>query len=184
MDNRPDWIVVVGDVNSTAACAMVGKTWIPVVHLEAGLRSGDRSMPDEINRLVTDAICDLLWTPSADADSKIFCTREYRPQHRSVGNMMIDSFELLRERIEKSNSRESHGLGNDYAVLTLHRPSNVDDPKKLRASSMPLKKLPLISALFSYRIRGRSNLKNFDLYDRLSGIAGVECLNLFPTSIS
>ena len=69
---KPDWIVVVGDVNSTAACAMVGtKLWIPVVHLEAGLRSGDRRMPEEINRLVTDAICDVLWTPSPDADENL-----------------------------------------------------------------------------------------------------------------
>ena len=70
--DRPDWIVVVGDVNSTAACAMVGaKLWIPVVHLEAGLRSGDRRMPEEINRLVTDAIADVLWTPSPDADENL-----------------------------------------------------------------------------------------------------------------
>ena len=70
--DRPDWIIVVGDVNSTAACAMVGaKLWIPVVHLEAGLRSGDRTMPEEINRLVTDAIADVLWTPSADADENL-----------------------------------------------------------------------------------------------------------------
>src|SRR5262245_42449987 len=69
---RPDWIVVVGDVNSTAACAMVGaKLWIPVVHLEAGLRSRDRSMPEEINRLVTDAIADVLWTPSIDGDENL-----------------------------------------------------------------------------------------------------------------
>ena len=72
MEHRPDWIVVVGDVNSTAACAMVGaKLWIPVIHLEAGLRSGDRTMPEEINRLVTDSIADVLWTPSADADENL-----------------------------------------------------------------------------------------------------------------
>ena len=71
-EDRPDWIIVVGDVNSTAACAQVGaKMWIPVVHLEAGLRSGDRRMPEEINRLVTDAIADVLWTPSADADENL-----------------------------------------------------------------------------------------------------------------
>ncbi|HWJ07283.1 MAG TPA: UDP-N-acetylglucosamine 2-epimerase, partial [Steroidobacteraceae bacterium] len=77
---KPDWIVVVGDVNSTAACAQVGtKLWIPVVHLEAGLRSGDRRMPEEINRLVTDAICDVLWTPSPDADAHL--AREGVPEH-------------------------------------------------------------------------------------------------------
>ncbi|MDX1410412.1 MAG: UDP-N-acetylglucosamine 2-epimerase, partial [Saprospiraceae bacterium] len=72
LERPPDWIVVVGDVNSTAACALVGaKLHIPVVHLEAGLRSGDRSMPEEINRLVTDALADLLWTPSVDADDNL-----------------------------------------------------------------------------------------------------------------
>ncbi len=100
MKNRPDWIIVVGDVNSTAACAMVGtKLWIPVVHLEAGLRSGDRRMPEEINRLVTNAIADVLWTPSADADENLH--REGVPSSRIdlIGNIMIDSFVLLRDKI-------------------------------------------------------------------------------------
>ena len=125
---RPDWIVVVGDVNSTAACAMVGaKLWIPVIHLEAGLRSGDRRMPEEINRLVTDAICDVLWTPSPDADENL--AREGVPASKidRVGNIMIDSFEMMRETIEADGTREAMGLApNGYAVVTLHRPSNVD----------------------------------------------------------
>jgi UDP-N-acetylglucosamine 2-epimerase (non-hydrolysing) len=93
---RPDAIVVVGDVNATAACAMVGtKLWIPVVHLEAGLRSRDRRMPEEINRLVTDAIADLLWTPSKDADANLIA--EGVPPHKidCIGNIVIDSFEML-----------------------------------------------------------------------------------------
>ena len=183
MDNRPDWIVVVGDVNSTAACAMVGtKLWIPVVHLEAGLRSGDRSMPEEINRLVTDAICDLLWTPSADADENLLHEGVSADNIDLIGNMMIDSFELLREKIEKSNSRESHGLGNDqYAVLTLHRPSNVDDPKKLLSIVNALEEIAAdIRLVFVSHPRTIKNLKNFDLYDRLSGIAGVERLEPLP----
>jgi UDP-N-acetylglucosamine 2-epimerase (non-hydrolysing) len=88
---RPDAIVVVGDVNATAACALVGaKLWIPVVHLEAGLRSRDRRMPEEINRLVTDAISDLLWTPSKDADANLLA--EGIPAHKieCVGNIMLD----------------------------------------------------------------------------------------------
>jgi UDP-N-acetylglucosamine 2-epimerase (non-hydrolysing) len=102
-ENRPDWIVVVGDVNSTAACAMVGaKLWIPVVHLEAGLRSGDRRMPEEINRLVTDAIADVLWTPSADADENLLREGISTDKIDLIGNIMIDSFVLLREKIEAS----------------------------------------------------------------------------------
>jgi UDP-N-acetylglucosamine 2-epimerase (non-hydrolysing) len=99
LENRPDWVVVVGDVNSTMACAIVAKKLcIPVAHLEAGLRSGDRTMPEEINRIVTDAIADLLWTPSADADENL--EREGIPPHKieRVGNIMMDSYQLLRCR--------------------------------------------------------------------------------------
>ncbi len=102
MQERPDWTVVVGDVNSTAACALVcAKLLIPVAHLEAGLRSGDRTMPEEINRLVTDALADLLWTPSPDGDENL--RREGVPAARieRVGNIMLDSFELLRGKISR-----------------------------------------------------------------------------------
>ena len=95
LEHRPDWTVVVGDVNSTAAVALVcTKLGSPIAHLEAGLRSGDRSMPEEINRLVTDAISDLLWTPSPDGDDNL--RREGVPAARieRVGNIMLDSFEV------------------------------------------------------------------------------------------
>lgn len=133
MAERPDCVVVCGDVNSTVACALVAaKLWIPSVHLEAGLRSGDRSMPEEINRLATDAISDLLWTPSPDADKNL--GNEGAAAHRVVriGNIMIDSYELLRERIEAAGARTKFGLDDtDYAVVTLHRPSNVDARESL-----------------------------------------------------
>src|SRR5210317_2030629 len=126
VENRPDWIIVVGDVNPTAACAMVGtKLWIPVIHLEAGLRSGDRRMPEEINRLVTDAIADVLWTPSADADANLKREGISEDKIDLIGNIMIDSFEMLREQIDGSNARESHGIDQaQYGLVTLHRPSN------------------------------------------------------------
>ena len=121
-----------GDVNATAACAMVGaKLWIPVVHLEAGLRSRDRRMPEEINRLVTDAIADLLWTPSRDADANLRAEGVAAEKIDCIGNIMIDSFEMLREKIEAADTRERLRLGGPYAVVTLHRPSNVDAPEKL-----------------------------------------------------
>src|SRR5215469_9233375 len=102
---RPAAIVVVGDVNATAACAMVGaKLWIPVVHLEAGLRSRDRRMPEEINRLVTDAIADLLWTPSPDADQNLRAEGVPAVRIERIGNIMIDSFEMLRDRIERADT--------------------------------------------------------------------------------
>jgi UDP-N-acetylglucosamine 2-epimerase (non-hydrolysing) len=169
---RPDWIVVVGDVNSTAACAMVGtKLWIPVIHLEAGLRSGDRRMPEEINRLVTDAICDILWTPSPDADENL--VREGVPASRidRVGNIMIDSFEMMRPAIEADSTRDSMGLEpGGYAVVTLHRPSNVDR----RADLEPLvgqllavsKELPLV---FAVHPRTKKRLEEFGLMETLAG---------------
>src|SRR5215510_7509371 len=131
--DRPDWTIVVGDVNSTAACAMVAaKMWISVVHLEAGLRSRDRRMPEEINRLVTDAISDVLWTPSPDADENLL--KEGVPAERidRVGNIMIDSYEMMRPQIEAHGGASRFGLApQGYAVVTLHRPSNVDHAEVL-----------------------------------------------------
>src|SRR5947209_2622008 len=133
LKDPPDWLVVVGDVNSTAACAMTGaKLGIPVVHLEAGLRSRDRAMPEELNRLVTDVLCDVLWTPSPDADDNLLAEGIPESRVSRVGNIMIDSFELVRPAIEAAAIPESLGLARGgYGVVTLHRPSNVDEPGQL-----------------------------------------------------
>jgi UDP-N-acetylglucosamine 2-epimerase (non-hydrolysing) len=181
--NRPDWIVVVGDVNSTAACAMVGtKLWIPVVHLEAGLRSGDRRMPEEINRLVTDAIADVLWTPSADADENLLREGISRDKIDLIGNIMIDSFELLRDRIESSQARHELGLaGAEYALLTLHRPSNVDTEESLRAIVAALEQIAAdLRLVFVSHPRTIKNLKQFNLLDRLTSIPDVDLLSPLP----
>ena len=131
--DRPDWLVVVGDVNSTAACAMAaGKLGIRVVHLEAGLRSRDRAMPEELNRLVTDVLADVLWTPSPDADENLLAEGIPPGRITRVGNIMLDSFELVRPAIEAADVPGELGLERGfYAVVTLHRPSNVDDPAQL-----------------------------------------------------
>src|SRR5579863_6675147 len=122
----PRWVVVAGDVNSTAACALVAKKLcLPVAHLEAGLRSRDRRMPEEINRLATDAIADLLWTPSADADANLRAEGVASEKIQCIGNIMIDSFAMLRAKIDAADTRQRLGLdGQPYAVVTLHRPSN------------------------------------------------------------
>src|SRR5260221_5671154 len=100
----PDWVIVVGDVNSTLACALVAKKLcLNLAHLEAGLRSRDRCMPEEINRLVTDAIADLLWTPSADADENLRNEGVAARRIDRIGNIMLDSFEMLRARIEAAD---------------------------------------------------------------------------------
>lgn len=126
---RPDWVVVVGDVNSTIACALVcAKLGIKVAHVEAGLRSGDRSMPEEINRILTDAISDLLLTTSQDADVNLANEGIPAAKIRFVGNVMIDSLLGHLKLAEQSDVRERIGVEPyKYAVLTLHRPSNVDE---------------------------------------------------------
>jgi UDP-N-acetylglucosamine 2-epimerase (non-hydrolysing) len=127
---RPDWVLVVGDVNSTLACALTCvKTGYQFAHVEAGLRSGDRSMPEEINRLLTDRVADLLFTPSEDGDKNLLSEGIPPERIRMVGNIMIDSLLKHLPAARQSNVRSKLGLcGIDYAVVTLHRPSNVDEP--------------------------------------------------------
>jgi UDP-N-acetylglucosamine 2-epimerase (non-hydrolysing) len=168
---RPDAIVVVGDVNATAACAMVGaKLWIPVVHLEAGLRSRDRRMPEEINRLVTDAISDLLWTPSPDADANLLAEGIPADKIECIGNIMIDSFEMLRDRIESSDTRRQLELGDEpYAVVTLHRPSNVDQREKLAALVAALGQVATqMRVVFAIHPRTRKRLEEFGLLQSIT----------------
>jgi UDP-N-acetylglucosamine 2-epimerase (non-hydrolysing) len=172
MRERPDAIVVVGDVNATAACAMVGaKLWIPVIHLEAGLRSRDRQMPEEINRLVTDAISDLLWTPSPDADANLRAEGVPASKIDCIGNIMIDSFEMLRERIEAADTRQRLGLGNEpYAVVTLHRPSNVDQRDKLAELVAALGQVAeQMQVVFAIHPRTRKRLEDFGLLQTITG---------------
>lgn len=165
--SRPDLIVVVGDVNSTLACALVGaKHQIPVAHLEAGLRSNDRSMPEEINRVATDAVADILWTPSPDADQNLLHEGVPRQKITRVGNIMMDSYELLRERIQNSGLRERMDLGaTTYGVVTLHRPANVDNEQTLAGLLAGLcrvaKELPLV---FPMHPRTRKNLQCFNMW--------------------
>lgn len=174
--DRPDWIVVVGDVNSTAACAMVGaKMWIPVIHLEAGLRSGDRSMPEEINRLVTDAIADVLWTPSADADANLANEGIAAEKIDLIGNIMIDSFEMLRDRIEAADSVAKLGLDTrDYSLVTLHRPSNVDDQETFtRIVDELVRVADDMMVVFVAHPRAMKGLAAFGLQERLTASANI-----------
>ena len=130
LQEKPDWVLVVGDVNSTLACALVCvKLGVKVAHVEAGLRSRDRTMPEEINRLLTDQIADLLFTPSADANENLLSEGIPAERIRLVGNVMIDSLFKHLERSRQSQIKDQLGLAQkSYAVLTLHRPANVDDP--------------------------------------------------------
>jgi UDP-N-acetylglucosamine 2-epimerase (non-hydrolysing) len=131
VDQKPDWVLVYGDVNSTIAAALVcAKLQIRVAHVEAGLRSFDRAMPEEINRLLTDQLADLLFTPSSDGDQNLL--REGVPQERIhfVGNVMIDTLVRL---LPKASATLPPQLPARYALVTLHRPSNVDDLSGLKS---------------------------------------------------
>lgn len=164
-------VLVVGDVNSTLACALVAsKKGIPVVHVEAGLRSYDRAMPEEINRILTDQISDLLYTTEASAQDNL--TREgiAAERVRFVGNVMIDTLRLNLPRairlpqILADNGRSDFRFDQGYAVLTLHRPSNVDDPQVLRSLLQTVldisHRLPVV---FPLHPRTRSMIEKFGL---------------------
>ena len=183
LEHRPDWIVVVGDVNPTAACAIVGtKLWIPVIHLEAGLRSGDRRMPEEINRLVTDAIADVLWTPSPDADENLLAEGVSEEKIDRIGNIMIDSFEMLRDGIERANTAAELDLtAGAYALVTLHRPSNVDALDTLKpivdALLEAAKSLPIVFVAHPRTING---LEKFSLKAALAEHPNIKLLEPVP----
>lgn len=131
---RPDWLVVYGDVNSTMATALVAaKLGVRIAHVEAGLRSGDRAMPEEINRIVADRIADLLLTPSRDADETLRREGARPEQIVFVGNVMIDSLLHALPRARATGAARRLGADGSHVLVTLHRPSNVDDETRLRA---------------------------------------------------
>lgn len=170
LEEKPDWVLVVGDVNSTLACALVcAKLPVRVAHVEAGLRSRDRAMPEEINRLVTDQLSDLLLTPSEDADRNLLAEGIPRARIRMVGNVMIDSLLKQLDRARASAARADLGVdGKDYAVVTLHRPSNVDDAATLRGILSALDEIGArLPVIFPAHPRTRRNLAEFGLLDAI-----------------
>jgi UDP-N-acetylglucosamine 2-epimerase (non-hydrolysing) len=166
LDHPADMVLVVGDVNSTIACALVAvKMGVVVAHVEAGLRSHDRSMPEEINRILTDAISDLLFTTERSANENL--EREGIPREKVhfVGNVMIDTLLAHRKMADQSVILETLNLTkNGYGVLTLHRPSNVDDPGHFRdlleAIGVISERVPII---FPIHPRTRQNLERFGI---------------------
>ena len=181
---KPDWVVVVGDVNATLSCSVIAKRLnIKLCHIEAGLRSGDMTMPEEINRLVTDRLSDLLFTPDLLSSENL--RKEGTPEEKIhfVGNIMIDTLEANREKAERLNVeniiRENliegckypDNIKDDlnYALMTLHRPSNVDEEKVLAPlveflAEEVTKDLVLIWAIHP---RARKQLSKFGLWDRI-----------------
>jgi UDP-N-acetylglucosamine 2-epimerase (non-hydrolysing) len=169
--HRPDLVLVVGDVNSTIACGLVAvKLGIRLVHVEAGLRSFDRTMPEEVNRVLTDAISDLLFCTEPSGVDNLRREGIADAKVHLVGNVMIDTLLRHRERAEQSRVLEDFRLDDDrYAVLTLHRPSNVDDPvvlsKLLDVLEVVVAEQPLV---FPVHPRTRQKLAQFDLAARIA----------------
>ncbi len=174
IENKPDMVLVYGDINSTVAAALVcAKLLIPVAHVEAGLRSFDRTMPEEINRIVTDQLADLLFTPSIDGDDNLRREGKRREQIHLVGNVMIDTLVRLKERADSKHSPQQVAeqcnipagmMSNGYGLVTLHRPSNVDDPIMLTQIIGTLLELSReLPMLFPIHPRTRHRLKDLGI---------------------
>jgi UDP-N-acetylglucosamine 2-epimerase (non-hydrolysing) len=175
---KPDWVVVFGDVNSTVACTLVAvKLGIRVAHVEAGLRSGDRTMPEEINRIVTDSIADLLLTPSADGNENL--RREGVPgaRIRLVGNIMIDSLVANLEQARRSSILQQCGVQpGKFLYVTLHRPANVDDRASLTSIAGALKRLAATTpVVFPVHPRTRKMFSEFGI--QMNGDSGCRLLD-------
>ena len=190
MEHRPDLVIVVGDVNSTMACTLSASkiSYNPsnpsnsinptnpnnperplIAHLEAGLRSFDRTMPEEINRIVTDSLVDILWTPSPDGDENLLREGISKENIECVGNIMIDSLEMLRNKIEKQAVFKEFDVNkNAYGLITLHRPSNVDSIEVLSSiCDVFINISEKLSLIFPVHPRTRKNLENFGLINVL-----------------
>lgn len=181
-DQKPDWVVVVGDVNSTLACAITArKLDIKVAHVEAGLRSKDRSMPEEINRLCTDAISDALFTTDIGASENLYREGVPHEQVHFVGNTMIDT--LLRN-IQRALATPLPCFlaPAEYAVVTLHRPSNVDSPGVLSSIFSAINSLAeRLPVIFPIHPRTRKNLERFNVSRATSAsISFIEPLSYLP----
>ena len=168
-ENKSTLVLVVGDVTSTMACAITAKKLcVDVVHVEAGIRSGDMTMPEEINRIVTDSICDHFFTTSEIANNQLKKNGIAENRIHFVGNTMIDTLCQNIDRVRKPEFWETNDLKkNKYFLITLHRPSNVDDPEKLDAILSAIKEassdLPII---FPVHPRTRQTIDKFKINDK------------------
>ncbi len=180
LDFRPDWVVVPGDVNSTLAAALVAsKLGISVAHVEAGLRSGDRTMPEEINRVLTDHLADLLFTTEPSGNAHLAQEGIPAAKIRYVGNVMIDSLVRLLPRAEASwpELRAKLGLAQRYVLVTLHRPSNVDDSATLAEVLAALTEIAGdVQVVFPVHPRTRARIAEAGLADHTRGLLLTEPL--------
>ncbi len=175
-ETKPDLVTVVGDVNATAACTLAAKKLnVPVAHVEAGLRSRDRLMPEEINRVVTDSICDLHLTPSEDADANLRAENVPETCIHFVGNIMIDSLVAMESVVRSQLHPFPNVAEGRYAIATFHRPQNVDDVASLRALVDGLVALAgKIPVIFPLHPRTRQRLQAAGLLTALERAPGMQ----------
>ncbi len=174
--DRPDLVVVVGDVNSTLACTLVAaKCHVPVAHVEAGLRSFDRTMPEEINRLVTDALSDLLFVTEQSAVDNLAAEGVPADKVHFVGNIMIDALVQFRAKAAQASPMAGMGVApKSFVLATLHRPANVDDPEKLTELVQILRSTAALQpVIFPIHPRTRARLTSFGLLTELTDDPGI-----------
>ncbi len=184
LEHKPDAVLVVGDVNSTIACGLVAvKLGIKLIHVEAGLRSGDRAMPEEINRVLTDSISDLLFCTEQSGVDNLLAEGVSKDKIHMVGHVMIDTLLKNLEKSQQSNIlseiQSQFGVnGDSFAVLTMHRPSNVDDPvvfsRILDALEVIQNDMPII---FPMHPRTRKNITGTNLGNRIDGMTNLHLLD-------
>lgn len=180
--DRPDVVVVVGDVNSTLAAALAAaKLCIPVAHVEAGLRSFDPTMPEEINRKLTDAISNYLFITSEDARENLLREGVAAERIHFVGNVMIDTLLRMKDMARQSDVRRRLGLDGDYGLVTLHRPSNVDEQATLagilRALRVIQEELPLV---FAVHPRTRTRMEQFGFWQQVTAWPNLKLTEPLP----
>jgi UDP-N-acetylglucosamine 2-epimerase (non-hydrolysing) len=176
LELRPDVVVVAGDVNSTLACAIdCAKLAIPCAHVEAGLRSFDMTMPEEVNRVVTDRLCEILFTPSADADENLLREGTAPSRIFRVGNVMIDTLLAHLPKARATGALTKLGVEpGSYAVVTLHRPSNVDDRAVLSGLIDVLEEIQAqVPVVFPAHPRTRRRLEEFGFSARVAALLGL-----------
>ena len=169
MDKTPNLVIVFGDVNSTIACSIAAvKLHIPVAHVEAGLRSFDRSMPEEINRILTDQISELLFITSPEAETNLNNEGVSSNNIHFVGNTMIDSLVAFQDHFTASTIKDQLNLNKHYVLMTFHRPSNVDENKNLKHLVQALEKVSeTLDCVFPIHPRTRNKLDDFGFLNRL-----------------
>ena len=175
-EHNPDLVVVVGDVNSTMACSLVAvKRHIKVAHIEAGIRSFDRNMPEEVNRIVTDSVADLLLPPSSDAVENLLKEGHNEDQIHLVGNIMIDTLLKNQQKILRSDILRTLNIkSGEFALLTLHRPSNVDDVRSLGNIIEALEVIQnRIKIVFPVHPRTKKRIEEFGLLNRINSSGNI-----------